>query len=352
MAAPGVMIPTRASLHLQTVPEPYVCNDCHNLSNTSCRQINHPTGPGTPFPTGTSADIPSSCVVCHMVAADGKAKSHLFRISAFDYTTFPTPAQLYNQNITAPNVAADGAFGNAMWNDVDFACGQCHIGGNGSVNPYGLTPAGAVGARTPMSKALWSPWRATCTREIRRRQHPRLRLAQGSSTRSQSVTLADATPGVTIYYNTDGTTPPNSTSSIYSGTPIPVSANTTIKAVAVGVGGWTSSLMGSGTYTIQTPAPTLSPTPGTFTTPQSVTLADATPGATILLHHERLDADHRINPVHGSDSAFGADNDPGHRGGRERYQCNHNRDVHVSTSLRRRSRRSRPIRVRTPGRNR
>ena len=110
---------------------------------------------------------------------------------------------------------------------------------------------------------------------------PTFTPAAGTYTASQSVTIADATPGVTIYYNTDGTTPPNSTSSMYSGTPIPVSANTTIKAIAVGVGGWASSLMASATYTIQTPPPTLSPTPGTFTTPQSVTLSDATPGATI-----------------------------------------------------------------------
>ena len=263
------------------LPQPYVCNDCHNLSNTISQQINHPTGPGTPFPTGTSADIPGSCVVCHMVAADGHAKSHLFRISWFDYTTFPTPNQLYSQNINAPNVAADGGFGNAIWNDVDLACGQCHIGGNGSVNPYGLTPPGLSGRALPMSKAALEPLASYMHPGDTPAATPTFTPAPGIFTASQSVTLADVTPGVTIYYNTDGSTPPNSASTMYSGTPIPVSANTTINAIAVGVGGWTSSLVGSATYTIQTPAPTLSPAPGTFTTPQTVTLADSTPGAAI-----------------------------------------------------------------------
>jgi hypothetical protein len=58
--------------------------------------INHPAGPGTPFPTGAASDIPGACVVCHMQAALGSANSHLFRINTNQqYSTFPTPNQLY-----------------------------------------------------------------------------------------------------------------------------------------------------------------------------------------------------------------------------------------------------------------
>jgi chitobiase/beta-hexosaminidase-like protein len=97
-------------------------------------------------------------------------------------------------------------------------------------------------------------------------------------TTPQSVTLKDSTPGVTIYYTTNGTTP-TTASTQYTGA-IPVSTTTTINAIAVG-GGISSSVVASGTYTITAATPSLSPTPYTYTTPQSVTLTDSTPGATI-----------------------------------------------------------------------
>jgi Chitobiase/beta-hexosaminidase C-terminal domain/Fn3 associated len=93
------------------------------------------------------------------------------------------------------------------------------------------------------------------------------------------VTLTDATPGVTIYYTTDGSTP-TSSSTPYTG-PIALSTTTTIKAIAVG-GGFGASPVASATYTFTATAPTFPLAPWvTYHTPQSVTLADATPGVTI-----------------------------------------------------------------------
>ncbi|MGD0938418.1 MAG: chitobiase/beta-hexosaminidase C-terminal domain-containing protein [Terracidiphilus sp.] len=110
---------------------------------------------------------------------------------------------------------------------------------------------------------------------------PTLSPAAGTYTTSQSVTISDAISGATIYYTTDGTTPTTS-SAIYSG-PITVSATETLEAIAVETG-YTTSAVSTAVFTIGTPAlpaPTFLPAAGTYTTSQTVTISDATAGATI-----------------------------------------------------------------------
>jgi hypothetical protein len=110
---------------------------------------------------------------------------------------------------------------------------------------------------------------------------PTFSPATGTYTMAQTVTISDATSGATIYYTTDGTTP--TTASTQYTTPITVSTTQTIKAIAV-ASGYTQSAVGSASYTITLPAaatPTFSPAAGTYTTAQTVTISDATSGATI-----------------------------------------------------------------------
>src|SRR6185436_43086 len=59
------------------------------------------------------------------------------------------------------------------------------------------------------------------------------------------VSISDATPGVTIYYTTDGSTP-TTASSQYTG-PILIAGNVTLKAIAVRTG-WSQSLVGTAIY--------------------------------------------------------------------------------------------------------
>ena len=103
----------------------------------------------------------------------------------------------------------------------------------------------------------------------------------GTYSSAQSVTISDATSGATIYYTTNGTTPTTS-STQYTG-PITVSSTETLEAIAAAAGD-TNSAVGSATYTI-TPVvvatPTFSPAAGTYTSAQSVSISDATSGATI-----------------------------------------------------------------------
>ncbi len=100
----------------------------------------------------------------------------------------------------------------------------------------------------------------------------------GTYNNPQSVTLSDASPGVTIYYTTDGSTP-TTASTRYTG-PVTMSTTTTLQAIAAG-NGFAASSEGFGIYRITALAPTFSPNPGTYSTLQSVTLSDASPGVTI-----------------------------------------------------------------------
>ena len=93
----------------------------------------------------------------------------------------------------------------------------------------------------------------------------------------QSITIACATNGATIYYTTDGSEP-NTTSKKYTGA-ISISETTTLKAIAMK--GELQSEVATATYNIIVAKPTMSPEPNTFYEPQSITIACATNGATI-----------------------------------------------------------------------
>jgi N-acetylneuraminic acid mutarotase len=100
----------------------------------------------------------------------------------------------------------------------------------------------------------------------------------GTYTGVQAVTIDDVTSGATIYYLVNGNTP----SSQYIA-PIPVSSSETIEAIA-GAGGYANSNVASAAYVVQVvPAatPTFSAESGTYATAQTVTISDATPGATV-----------------------------------------------------------------------
>jgi hypothetical protein len=111
---------------------------------------------------------------------------------------------------------------------------------------------------------------------------PAFTPASGTSFSSTlSLSIADTTPGATIYYTTNGSTP-TTLSSVYSG-PITIRASTTIQAIAT-ASGFAQSAVASAAYTLQSPAatPTFTPASGTsFTNSLSVSIADSTPGATI-----------------------------------------------------------------------
>ena len=103
----------------------------------------------------------------------------------------------------------------------------------------------------------------------------------GIYTSPQNVTISCATAGVDIYYTTNGANPTQS-SIKYTNTPIMISSATTLKARAFKKG-WMSSSVQSGLYEITgtVATPTFAPLPGTYTSPQNVTISCTTPGADI-----------------------------------------------------------------------
>jgi hypothetical protein len=108
---------------------------------------------------------------------------------------------------------------------------------------------------------------------------PSISPAGKAFTGTLSVTITDSTPNASIFYSTTGTATTNSTP--YTG-PITVSTTQTISAIA-SAQGFLQSLPVSQTYTLQTQTlmPTFSVTPGSYSTPQTVTIQDASPTPTI-----------------------------------------------------------------------
>ena len=107
----------------------------------------------------------------------------------------------------------------------------------------------------------------------------------GTFPSNEQVAIGDSTAGASIYYTTDGSTPSESNGSLYTA-PISISGDgtsKTIQAVAVKAGLSTSNVATS-SYTISyssTWAPVFNPSPGTYSTNQSVSISDQSSGATI-----------------------------------------------------------------------
>ncbi len=129
---------------------------------------------------------------------------------------------------------------------------------------------------------------------------PTFTPAPGPYTGTQQVTLADANSGAIIYYTTNGTTPTTASAQFVAGTPLSVSATTTVTAMAA-LSGYTNSAVAVGTYTISPlPAaatPTFSLAPGAYAGTQQVTLFGCDFGCVDLLHDERHEADDFLVPV-------------------------------------------------------
>ncbi|MGD0777611.1 MAG: DUF2341 domain-containing protein, partial [Candidatus Solibacter sp.] len=111
---------------------------------------------------------------------------------------------------------------------------------------------------------------------------PTFSPAGGTYTSAQPVTITSLTTGASIRYSIDGSTPTETTGTVYSGA-VQIAATTTLNAIAY-LAGMTDSAVSTAVYTINLPqvsAPTFNPPGGIFTSAQSVTIATTTGGASI-----------------------------------------------------------------------
>jgi hypothetical protein len=108
---------------------------------------------------------------------------------------------------------------------------------------------------------------------------PTFNPAAGSYTNDQTVTLSSVTPGAVIRYTVDGTLPTSTSGALYC-SPLAISTNTTLQAIATRTN-LPDSPVTSGVYSIVTLAPAFNPSPGTYTNARSVTITSATAGASI-----------------------------------------------------------------------
>ena len=88
--------------------------------------------------------------------------------------------------------------------------------------------------------------------------------------------VSDATPGAKIYYTTDHSVPTTS-SMLYTGGSIAINTDTQLKAIAVAPD-YSNSPVAVADFYVSAAQPIISPPTGTYTSAQSVTIADTTSG--------------------------------------------------------------------------
>jgi len=109
---------------------------------------------------------------------------------------------------------------------------------------------------------------------------PLFSVATGTYANTQNVTITDASPGVTIYYTINGTTP--TTGSYKYTTPVAIRNTATLKAMAVGLPNYYIGPIASATYTLAVAVPVMTPPAGTYSGTQTISITDATTAAHIF----------------------------------------------------------------------
>jgi hypothetical protein len=184
------------------------------------------------LPTSMSSKLFSYSTPAPVISANGNSNGILWILdnSSYDssccqvlyaYDATNLANMLYNSS-QAPN-NRDRSGGAVKFTAPVVANGKVYAGSQTSVTAWGLLNSSPTAAP------------------------PTFAPAPGSYSSPQSVALSDATPGATIYYTTDNSTP-STLSPLYTA-PITVASTTTVKAMAAATG-YINSPVATGIYTI------------------------------------------------------------------------------------------------------
>lgn len=226
---------------------------------------------GTPVSVAQSKTIKAFGVLANW--ADSPVSSAVYTLAASTPTIAPDGAVfLGTQSVT---LASDTESPAEIWYTVD--------GSTPAASAPSILYTGAFNVSTPVvvkAAAFKTGWTASSVSSasfVPTVATPVFSPAPGTYTTSQTVTMT-STPGASIYYTTDGSTPTPS-STLYSA-PVNLTETTTLKAAAFLVG-WANSAVATGAFTLKVADPVLSPASGKWFTQRNISVTTATPGATM-----------------------------------------------------------------------
>jgi hypothetical protein len=188
---------------------------------------------------------------------------------------FPESKQWSAGRCTADTTLAVGATCNIV---IDFSPVSEPSGGSASQTVTDQVEIFTNTLGAPGTRQL-IPVTGTKTKEPTA-QIPVISKSSGTYNASQTLSFSDATPGAVIYYTLDGKTPSETTGIRYAG-PGTLNTSATVKAIAYAPG-YAPSPVVTASYRLVVAQPTISPASGSFKGPVTVTIAGATPGATIF----------------------------------------------------------------------
>jgi Legume lectin domain/Chitobiase/beta-hexosaminidase C-terminal domain len=206
------------------------------------------------------------------ISANGITNGIVWSIDSSQYGApgpGPGPAVVHAHD--ASNVAQE------LWNSTQAAKNR-DVAGNAVKFAVPTVANGKVYVGTSTELDVYGLFVATLPQAVT----PAISPTSGSFTSSIAVTLVDSTPGSSIFYTTDNSTP-TSASTQYTGS-FTLTLSATVNAMAT-ASGFTPSGLATASYAItqvQAASPQISPASGTYTGSVSVTITDLTSGAGIF----------------------------------------------------------------------